>query len=65
MDGSGFRLLWLAKDGNNRQNVLAVRGSSPASVQPLWDDLRIEDVYSAAQNSVRSVSRSLPWLTSQ
>ena len=38
-----------AKDGNNRQNVLAVRGSSPASVQPLWDDLRIEDVYSRSE----------------
>ena len=37
------------KDGNNRQNVLAVRGSSPAAVQPLWDDLRIEDVYSRSE----------------
>ena len=29
------------------------------------DDLRIEDVYSAAQNSGRSVSPSLPWPISQ
>ena len=37
------------KDGNNRQNVLAVRGSTPAAVQPLWDDLRIEDIYTRSE----------------
>ena len=39
----------VAASANNRQNVLAVRGSSPAAVQPLWDDLRIEDVYSRSE----------------
>ena len=27
------------------QNILMVRGSSPAAVQPLWDGLTIEDIY--------------------
>ena len=30
----------------NIQNILAVRGTAPAAVQPLWDGLTIEDVYS-------------------
>ena len=34
-----------AKSGNI-QNILAVRGTVPAAVQPLWDGLTIEDVYS-------------------
>ena len=39
----------IAVAASNRQNVLAVRGTTPAAVQPLWDDLRIEDVYSRSE----------------
>ena len=33
-----------AKSGNH-QNILAIRGTAPAAVQPLWDGLTIEDIY--------------------
>ena len=38
-----------AKSGNI-QNILAVRGTSPAAVQPLWDGLTIEDVYTRSSH---------------
>ena len=34
-----------AKSGNV-QNILAVRGTGAAAVQPLWDGLQIDDIYS-------------------
>ena len=37
-----------AKSGNN-QNVLVVRGTSPAAVQPMWDGLTIEDLVTRSE----------------
>lgn len=34
---------------SNVQNILAVRGTTPAAVQPIWDDLRIEDVVTRSE----------------
>ena len=37
---------------SNIQAVLRVRGQRPASIQPVWDNIAIEDIYTSSGNGL-------------